>query len=64
VTVETQISECGTIILIILKQEDEDTIKIEVDIDECRELMLMLNETIIKAGVMSEFFAGKFKSKN
>ena len=63
--VESHISECGTVIMIVIKQDGQENINIELEQDECRKLMLMLGDTLIKAGVMHEFHtASNPKEKN
>ena len=63
--VESHISECGNVIMIIIKQDDQEKITIEIDSDDCRKLMLMLGDTLIRAGVMHEFHsAARPKEKN
>jgi hypothetical protein len=63
--IESHISECGTVIMIVIKQDDQEKITIEIDPDDCRKLMLMLGDTLIRAGVMHEFHSvARPKEKN
>lgn len=63
--IETHISECGTVIMIVIKQDDQEKVTLEIDPDDCRKLMLMLGDTLIRAGVMHEFHsAARPKEKN